>query len=242
MGTKYPEIFDALAAEFDQSDVKTRRGSGGRDLSYITAPTAANRLDEVLGPEGWEFSLSPWGNDLIGTLTITLPDGTKVSKSNVGGRAEMQAGDDDAKSAASDAFKRCAGLFGVGRYLYGDGQVRFGGGGSAPASYEAAPTPSRPAQATRRQPTQPQRPQGGQRQYDDDRAPTSGKSLFAWLKKQEERHQKALLKPLNEWAANLGYPSKLIDFDADQTAEAVDQVHRMIGGGREPGPDDDREY
>jgi hypothetical protein len=125
MSTKHPEIFEALAAPFHASDVKQRAGQGNQKLSYITARTVENRLDEVLGPEGWDFELTAWGTDLIGTLVIRLPDGSVVRKSDVGGRAGMKTGDDDTKSAASDALKRCAVLLGVGRYLYNDGQVSF---------------------------------------------------------------------------------------------------------------------
>jgi hypothetical protein len=99
MGTKYPDLFAALTAPFSESEVR-ERNQAGRTLKYVTASTVANRLDSILGPEGWEFALKPWGDDLIGTLTIRLPDGTTVSKSNVGGRADMQEGDNDAKSAA----------------------------------------------------------------------------------------------------------------------------------------------
>jgi Rad52/22 family double-strand break repair protein len=129
MPTKFPEIFAALSAPFHQNDVRERDGQGRNKLSYITARTAMNRLDEVLGPENWQFSLTPWSDSgLIGTLRIRLPDDTIVEKSDVGGRAGMKAQDDDAKSAASDCLKRCAAMVGVARYLYNDGQVQFGNG------------------------------------------------------------------------------------------------------------------
>jgi hypothetical protein len=128
VSTKHAEIFAALAAPFHPSDVKQRDGQGRNKLSYITARTVMNRLDEVLGPEGWHFELQPWGDSLIGTLILFLPDGTVVRKSDAGGRAGMKTADDDTKSAASDCLKRCAVLVGIGRSLYGDGQVSFGAG------------------------------------------------------------------------------------------------------------------
>lgn len=126
--TKHPEIFAALAAPFEGTDVKQRDGQGRNKLSYITARTVMNRLDEVLGPEGWDFELRPWGDSLIGTLIMRMPDGAVVKKSDAGGRAGMKAADDDAKSAGSDCLKRCGAMAGVGRYLYNDGQVSFGTG------------------------------------------------------------------------------------------------------------------
>ncbi len=142
--TKFPEIFAALTEPFVGRDVKQREGGRGKKLSYITARTVQNRLDDVLGPESWHFELVPWGNDaLIGTLIIVLPDGSTVRKSDVGGRAGMQTADDDTKSAASDALKRCAVHFGIGRELYNDGQVDFRQ--QAPAREEKPKDVPRPA-------------------------------------------------------------------------------------------------
>ncbi len=126
MSTKYPDTFQALAEPFHPNDIKSYT-KAGRKLSYITARTVMNRLDEVCGPEMWDFELKPWGeNALIGTLTIRLGNGEIVRKSDVGGRAQMKDADDDTKSAASDCLKRCGVLFGIGRGLYNDGQVSFG--------------------------------------------------------------------------------------------------------------------
>src|SRR3954453_5822697 len=50
--TQHPDLFAALAAPFDPSEIKNRSQSG-RQLHYITARTAMNRLDAVLGPENW---------------------------------------------------------------------------------------------------------------------------------------------------------------------------------------------
>ncbi len=146
MSTKYPEIFNALAAPFHKDNIKqrdSRKDGTGRKLSYITARTVMNRLDDVLGPEGWSFMIEPWGEQsLIGTLTLWLPDGHTISKSDVGGRAGMQAGDDDSKSAASDVLKRCAVLVGIGRYLYNDGQVSFGDAPERPQRAKDERTPA----------------------------------------------------------------------------------------------------
>jgi hypothetical protein len=81
-----------------------------------------NRLDDVLGPENWwaRFRMVA-AESVLCYLTVRLPDGTKVTKSDVGGCAGMSDPGDDDKSAASDGLKRAAVHFGVGRYLYGDG-------------------------------------------------------------------------------------------------------------------------
>lgn len=122
--TKYPQLFNALCAEFSAAEIKHRR-QGGRELAYITARTAMNRLDEVLGPENWSDEYIPHEKSVLCKLTITLPDGSKLTKCDSGGYAGMQDEGDDEKSGYSDAFKRACVKFGVGRHLYGDGVPQF---------------------------------------------------------------------------------------------------------------------
>lgn len=126
-GTQWPQLFAALAAEFDRAEVKLLN-KGKTQLRYITARTAMIRLDEVLGPENWTDKLTMLSDDsFLCELTITLPNGQKITKCDVGGMAGMSDKGDDDKSGASDAFKRAAAKFGVARYLYRDGVPDFGG-------------------------------------------------------------------------------------------------------------------
>ena len=118
--TKYPDLFAALAAPFEHHEVKVR-SQAGRQLHYITARTAMNRLDNVLGPENWWDEYVPAENSVLCRLTIRLPDGSTLTKSDAGGYAGMADSGDDDKSGFSDAFKRAAVKFGVARYLYRDG-------------------------------------------------------------------------------------------------------------------------
>ena len=149
-GTRFPGLFAALAAPFHESEVRTRQGGGGRQLSYITARVAANRLDEVVGPENWRcrhrLEHLAGGIDLvICTIEINVDD-EWVAKEDAGGFKEMQeksrngqmVEDDEntVKTAFSDAFKRCASVWGVGRYLYGDGPPIYGN------EHVAAPAPA----------------------------------------------------------------------------------------------------
>src|SRR3954467_10845494 len=102
--TKHPDLFTALAAPFEPNEVKVRTQSG-RQLHYITARTTMNRLDSVLGPENWWDSFVPGENSVLCTLTIRLPDGALLAKSDAGGYAGMADEGDDDKSGYSDAFK-----------------------------------------------------------------------------------------------------------------------------------------
>ena len=124
--TRFPDLFAALAAPFDAREIKTRP-QGKQRLSYVTARTVMNRLDEVVGPENWWDDYEQNEESVVCRLTLRLPDGTTVTKCDAGGHAGMADTGDDEKSAYSDAFKRAAVKFGVGRHLYGDGIPRLRG-------------------------------------------------------------------------------------------------------------------
>lgn len=138
--TQFKELFEALASPFDPREVKTL--PKGKGMKYITARTAMNRLDAVLGPENWWDSYAPGENSVQCALTIRLPDGREVTKCDAGGYAGMQDQGDDDKSGYSDAFKRAAAKFGVARYLYGDGTARLDSGDEPEAEPEPAPRPA----------------------------------------------------------------------------------------------------
>jgi len=84
-------------------------------VAYIDARDVAERLDEVLGL-GWSFTWEADGENVRGRLMMDL-GGRLVVREDVGEPGE---GDDgrSRKAAVSDALKRCAVQFGVGRYLY----------------------------------------------------------------------------------------------------------------------------
>src|SRR5262249_13177466 len=95
-----------------------------------------NRLDAVVGPENWADDYLPFGEAGVKCLlTITLPDGTKLTKAGIGGISKMNDASDTEKSGESDALKRAAVKFGIGRILYGDGVPGF----------EKHPAPAPPA-------------------------------------------------------------------------------------------------
>jgi hypothetical protein len=99
--TKHPDLFAALAAPFQTDEVKTRSQSG-RQLSYVTARTVMNRLDNVLGPENWWDAYVPSENSVLCRLTLRLPDGSTLTKADAGGYAGMSDSGDDDKSGYSD--------------------------------------------------------------------------------------------------------------------------------------------
>lgn len=138
--TDAPDIFAQLAAPFPPDEVEWRVGSTNRravenakkagenkkprglPLCYIDARMVMERLDEVCGPSGWQCDYIPISN---GTTCCRI--GIKVGdewvwKANGAGATGDTSKDSERemaeKGAYSDAFKRAAVLFGVGRYLY----------------------------------------------------------------------------------------------------------------------------
>jgi hypothetical protein len=112
----------ALAAPFDPGEVKFKPGvvSGNRALAlaYVDARVIQDRLDEVLGIMGWQdsYKVLPDGSVMC-RLRIRVGD-QWITKVDVGGQSEQPDGGDRTKAAFSEALKRAAVKFGVGRYLY----------------------------------------------------------------------------------------------------------------------------
>jgi len=115
-------LTDLLAAPFTEDEVKFKPAvvSGNRALAlpYVDARAIQDRLDEVLGVAGWqdEYECLPDGA-VVCRLRLRLGD-EWITKMDVGGMSEQPDEGDRRKAAFSDALKRAAVKFGVGRYLY----------------------------------------------------------------------------------------------------------------------------
>jgi hypothetical protein len=133
-----------LAEPFDPSEVKQRPGRGGMTFSYVDARAVMQRLDDVLGPEGWDFqsSVIP-GTDIVhGKLTI----GGNIREDY--GYPNSDQDDEPVKAASSDALKRCAVMFGIGRHLYTDNTSHRIPSGAPAGQRTSSPSPARPARST----------------------------------------------------------------------------------------------
>lgn len=125
------DIATALAAPFPPEKVSWRVGSTnkrkrqqetkdqyakatrGQALAYIDARDVMERFDEVCGPANWQCRYPHAGTKTVCEIGVKLDD-EWIWKSNGAGDTDIE-GD---KGAMSDAFKRAAVLWGVGRYLY----------------------------------------------------------------------------------------------------------------------------
>lgn len=116
------EIQTALAGLFslDKLGWKPQAVKGNRAMAccYIDARDVMDRLDSVVGVGAWqdEYQVLPDGSVMC-HLRVRI-NGEWITKSDVGGMSEQPDGGDRLKAAFSDALKRTAVKFGIGRYLY----------------------------------------------------------------------------------------------------------------------------
>jgi hypothetical protein len=93
---------------------RVQNSKGGKYATvvpYIDARAVQDRLDEVLSPENWQNTLEIES----GTASLSIKiNGEWISKSDIGTDSNVE----KEKGKASDAFKRAAVLWGIGRNLY----------------------------------------------------------------------------------------------------------------------------
>ena len=113
------DIFDRLKAPFSPEDIEFRVGSTTRDkskglaLAYVTSRAIMDRLDSVLGPTEWQNEVKVCDDGVIATLTIRV-GGEWIMRQDGAQFTNIEA----FKGGISDALKRVAVLYGIGRYLY----------------------------------------------------------------------------------------------------------------------------
>jgi hypothetical protein len=114
-------MYEQLSAEFPRETVHwraqtlTQDGTKALALAYIDARHVMDRLDDVCGPNGWSDSYVETAKGrVICSIAVKTPDDGWVSKSDGAGDTDVE-GD---KGGMSDAFKRAAVKWGIGRYLY----------------------------------------------------------------------------------------------------------------------------
>lgn len=110
----------ALAAPFPPEAVSWRVGSiskkdktKAKALAYLDARDVMNRLDAVAGPANWQCRYSHAAVKTVCDIAIRV-DGEWVWKADGAGDTDIEA----EKGSLSDAFKRAAVRWGIGRYLY----------------------------------------------------------------------------------------------------------------------------
>ncbi len=112
------EILNALKRPFDPRQISWRVGATSKDkskgiaLAYLDARDVMRRLDDVFGMD-WQCRYTHADNKTICEIGVLI-DGVWLWRAGGAGDTDIEA----EKGAISDAFKRAAVLFGIGRYLY----------------------------------------------------------------------------------------------------------------------------
>lgn len=108
-----------LKEPFDLKFVKWRVGATDKEktkgiaIAYIDSREVMKRLDDVCGIDNWRNRLTAIDGGFISEIDIKI-DGEWITRSNAAGNTNIE----PLKGGASDAFKRAASTWGVGRYLY----------------------------------------------------------------------------------------------------------------------------
>lgn len=122
-------IHDMLSLPFKDSEVKWRVSQSGISGSgrpyatvvpYLDARSVMQRFDNVLGADRWHNTVVEIKEGFLATITVLCGNDdnlTSISKQDVAELSNIEA----TKGGATDAFKRAAVLWGIGRYLYNTG-------------------------------------------------------------------------------------------------------------------------
>ena len=120
------EIMLALAEPFAASDVDwriqqtTQDKKRGLAVPYLTSRAIQARLDEVVGVYNWKAEYKPWhgvkdvASQLCGISIYCEERKEWIQKWDGAENTDIE----PVKGGISDAFKRAAVLWGIGRYLY----------------------------------------------------------------------------------------------------------------------------
>lgn len=122
-------MFDKLSAPFHPSKVSWRVGAMNKDrnkpagmaLAYLDWRDVMERLDEACGPNNWQSECFDAGDGRLAAKIGINVDGEWVWKCDGAGGREADRGLSEMnanKGDFSDALKRAAVQWGVGRYLY----------------------------------------------------------------------------------------------------------------------------
>jgi hypothetical protein len=115
LAQKLRQPFDTSEVKFKPQMVKNNRCLA---MAYIDARVVMERLDEAAGVENWsdDYEIVADGS-VVCRLRVKFGE-VWITKTDVGSPSEQPDAGDRLKAAFSDAIKRAAIKFGIGRYLY----------------------------------------------------------------------------------------------------------------------------
>jgi hypothetical protein len=98
-----------------QTNNPSAKATKGQLLAYVDARDVMERLDKACGFDGWQCRYPLADNGLLICEVGIKINGDWHWRANGAGDTQVEA----EKGKCSDAFKRAAVLWGIGRYLYG---------------------------------------------------------------------------------------------------------------------------
>jgi len=101
--------------------VQSANKYGATCVAYIDARDVQDLLDEVCGQDGWQVAYREHKGNLFARIGIRCNQNSFVWKEDCGTESNVE----KQKGEASDAFKRAAVMWGVGRFLYSLGTVKL---------------------------------------------------------------------------------------------------------------------
>ena len=114
------DMLDVLNSPIRPEEIEWRVQNQSRDgqklaiVPYLTNRTVMERFDKQFGWDNWENHFHEVDGGFLCTITVTTPDGRSVTKSDAASKTNVE----PVKGGCSDAMKRCAVQFGLGRDLY----------------------------------------------------------------------------------------------------------------------------
>jgi len=245
------DLAEKLSAPFDPSEVKWKpqavNGNRALAIAYADARVVMDRLDDVVGPMNWadDYEVLP-DNSVVCRLKVRHPEKACrfVTKTDVGSPSEQPDGGDRLKAAFSDALKRAAVKFGVGRYLY---RLPQQWADYDPAKKQFVQTPKLPAWAipTGKAPARQEAPNKDKRPADqppktDRPAPTdvkNGEELLARLTRKDAELAAegriapgALLNHVELMGEKAGYGRNIKAWTKDAVPLAVAETQAFLSG------------
>lgn len=220
-------LYEGLARKFDVTHPFPK---GGKNIDYLATEQVVSRLTEILGMEGWSFSVLREGRDgdtlwCVGRITVYF-DGHSVVREQFG-ECDMGKGmgpGDARKGAGSDALKKCASLFGVGLYLQEKDLPRGDNGRDSAGT-------SGPAEIVRNKLGLPAR-------VSDPMTDARRAALLQWVKHNCDLDEQdivfAMGRPIEEWCdqQETGYSGALQAFSAYWQTKQKDPYVQMMGAKR----------
>lgn len=241
------EPFDVREVKFKPQAVKNNRALA---IAYVDVRLIEDRLDEVVGVENWQddYEILPDGS-VSCRLRVNLA-GQWVTKMDVGSPSEQPDGGDRMKAAFSDALKRVAVKFGIGRYLY---RLPMQWVEYDPAKKQIVAPPQLPAFAVKKSqqnrattgaappPSPPALPPGPPL-APPPQLPATGAELHRRLQDYDAKlagnkvsNRGALLAHVTACGVRAGYPADMTEWAGEAIAAAAGWVREFESDTRRPG-------